>query len=495
MARLEADLVVIAAGASGLAASVAAAQLGLKVITLEKSSTTGGAANMGMGPLGIESRLTRAKQFSPTRDQAFEVFMNYVHWQADGRLVRAHLNKSGDTIAWLEDLGVTFAEPASYFPGSYPTWHIVQPESGNPGPTAAATMFKILTQKAKEFGVQLKLQSPVKRLLKEDGRIVGVVAEDRSGEEFEVAAKAVIVATGGFGDNPKMIKKHTGFDWGRDLHTFRIPGLEGDGIRMAWEAGAMSTPMHMELSFGVADPIQLGLEWLPLFHQPHLMLNLLGERFINEAEGNDSFKGNAIALQKDRQCFFVFDEELKDGMKDYLDFINLVIQTPCLSNIDEMIAKAVETQYPHLFIADSLEELAAKTGMHLPGLEATLEEYNGYCQQGYDEVFLKPKRYLRPVQKPPYYALRLFPAGYGSLGGIKINYKTEVLDKNWEPIQGLYACGTDACDIYGDTYVFQLPGNTMGFAMTTGRMAAENAAKYIETLSGCEAESTAVAHV
>ena len=490
MARLESDLVVVAAGASGLAASVAAAQLGLKVITFEKSSTTGGAANMGMGPLGIESPLTRAKQFSPTCDEAFEIFMNYVHWQADGRLVRAHLNKSGETIAWLQSLGVVFAEPASYFPGSFPTWHIVQPESGHPGPTAAATMFKILTEKAKQLGVQLKLQTPVKSLIKEGGRIVGVVAEDRSGEEIEVRAKAVAVATGGFGDNPKMIKKYTGYDWGRDLHTFRIPGLEGDGIRMAWEVGAMSTAMHMELSFGVAEPTALGLEWLPLFHQPHLMLNLEGERFINEAEGNDSFKGNAIALQKERQCFFIFDEEMKNSMKTYLDYINLVIQTPCLANIDEMIQKAVDSQYPHLFIADSVENLAAKTGMHLAGVKATLAEYNKYCREGYDEIFLKPKRYLRPVERPPFYALRLFPAGYGSLGGIKINYKTEVLDKNWDPIPGLYACGTDACDIYGDTYVFQLPGNTMGFAMTTGRMAAEHAAEYIKALKENTTELT-----
>jgi fumarate reductase flavoprotein subunit len=482
MAQLETDVVVIAAGASGLAASVAAAQLGLKVITLEKSSTTGGAANMGMGPLGIESRLTRAKQFSPTKDEAFKVFMDYVHWQADAKLVRAHLNKSGETISWLETLGVTFSEPASYFPGSYPTWHIVQPESGHPGPMAAATMLKILTQRAKELGVKLMLQTPAIRLLKDGDKVVGVVAEDKSGEEIEIKAKAVIVATGGFGDNPKMIKKHTGYDWGKDLHTFRIPGLEGDGMRMAWEAGAMSTPMRMELSFGCADQMALGLDWLPLFHQPHLMLNLLGERFINEAEGNDSFKGNSIALQKERQCLFVFDETIKNEMKTYLDFINLVIQTPTLANIDEMIQRIVANGYPHFFVANSVEELAEKTGMEPTGLHATLEHYNDCCDHGYDDLFVKPTRYLRPVRTAPFYALRLFPAGYGSLGGIKINHKTEVLDKGWNRIPGLYASGTDACDIYGDTYVFQLPGNTMGFALTSGRMAAEHAAEYIKSL-------------
>ncbi len=483
MTQLESDLVVIAAGASGLAASVAAAQLGLKVVTLEKGSTTGGAANMGMGPLGIESHLTRAKQFLPTRDEAFQVFMNYVHWQADGRLVREYLNKSGDTIAWLEAQGVKFVEPSSYFPGSFPTWHIIQPESGNPGPTAAATMVKILTQKAKELGVRLMLQTPARRLIREDGRITGVVAEDRSGEEIQIKTKAAIVATGGFGDNPKMIKKHTGYEWGKDLHSFRIPGLEGDGIRMAWEAGAMPTPMRIELTAGLAEGSSLANEWLPAINQPHLMLNLNGERFFNEAEGNTSFKGNAIALQKDRLCYFVFDEDIKNGMKTYLDFINLVIQIPCLPDIDEMIEKAVESKYPHFFVAHTVEELAEKTSMNRKNLKATIEEYNAFCDHGYDKHFLKPTRYLRPVRKEPFYAFRLYPGGYGSLGGIKINYKTEVLDTSWGPIPGLYAAGTDACDIYGDTYVFQLPGNTMGFAINSGRMAAEHAAEYVKSLS------------
>jgi fumarate reductase flavoprotein subunit len=178
----------------------------------------------------------------------------------------------------------------------------------------------------------------------------------------------------------------------------------------------------------------------------------------------------------------VFDDTIKDSMKTYLDFINLVIQTPNIANIDEMIAKAQENNYPHLHVANSLDELAAKTGINAEGLKATVVQYNDFCGHGYDEIFIKPKRYLRPLKKGPYYALAVFPAGYGSLGGIKINYKTEVIDKSWNVIPGLYASGTDACDIYGDTYVFQLPGNTMGFAMTTGRLAAEHAAEYIKAL-------------
>ena len=344
-------------------------------------------------------------------------------------------------------------------------------------------MVKILTQRAKELGVKLMLQTPVSKLLKEDGKIVGVVAEDKAGEEIQVKAKSVIVATGGFGDNPQMIKKYTGYEWGVDLHSFRIPGNVGDGMRMAWEVGAMSTPMRIELIYNTADvKIQGAIDWLTLMRQPHLMLNLLGERFINEAEGNTAFKGNAVSRQKDRQCFFVFDENTKNGMKTDLDFLNQVTGTPNFANFDDMIRQTTEEKYPHFFVADSAEDLAAKTGMDLAGLKATLEQYNNSCDHGYDELLLKPHRYLRPCRKPPFYALRLFASGYGSLGGIKINHKTEVLDKSWKPIPGLYASGTDACDIYGDTYVFLMPGNTMGFALNSGRMAGESAAAYVKSL-------------
>ena len=108
------------------------------------------------------------------------------------------------------------------------------------------------------------------------------MAEDKSGEQIQVSAKAVIIATGGFGDNPDMIKKYCGFEWGKDLSSFRIPGMAGDGIRMAWEAGAASTEINMEIIYmmpGEFDPA-LG----EVFRQPHLMVNLLGERFMNEAD-------------------------------------------------------------------------------------------------------------------------------------------------------------------------------------------------------------------
>ena len=100
------------------------------------------------------------------------------------------------------------------------------------------------------------------------------------------------------------------------------------------------------------------------------------------------------------------------------------------------------------------------------------------CDKGYDQLFAKDRRYLRPVRNGPFYAAQHFPSAYGSLGEIKIDASTRVIDTGWRPIPGLFAAGTDACAIHGDSYVFILPGNSMGFAVNTGRVAGEQAAAY-----------------
>jgi fumarate reductase flavoprotein subunit len=475
MNNLEADVVVIAAGAAGLAAAIASAEKGVKVIVFEKASTTGGTGSMGMGPFGVESRLQRLKQMGPSKDEAFKIFMDYTHWRVDAQLVRAYIDKAATTIDWLEKMGVEFLEPSAYFPGGWPTWHIVKPG----GEGCAGNLYKIMTERAKEMGIKIILQTPAKKLVKQGDRIAGVIAEDdRTGEPIQANAKAVVIATGGFGDNPEMIKKYTGYEWGRDLHSFRIPGLAGDGIRMAWEVGAVPTEMSMELIYIM--PGELDPELAETFRQPHLLVNLLGERFMNEGIiSNSSFTGNAISRQKNRSAFLIFDENIKNRMETIgFDSYHVVFPFTKVRNLDILIKGAFDKGYKDVFVVDSLEELAGKTGIDPDGLKRTVEEYNGFCEKGFDPIFNKSHYFLRPIKKPKIYAGRLVPGAYGSLGGIKINDKTEVLKKDWKKIPGLYAAGTDACSIYGDTYVFILPGNTMGFALNSGRIAGENAAEY-----------------
>jgi fumarate reductase flavoprotein subunit len=481
MNRIEADLAVVGGGAAGLAAAVAAAEFGARVIVFEKAATTGGTANMGMGLFAVESRLQRLKQIALTREEAFKIFMDYTHWRGDARLVKAYIDRSASTIDWLEKLGVEFAAAEAFFPGANFTWHVVKPSTGLPGPQAAATMMKILTDSAKGLGVKIYLQTSAKKVIKEGGRIVGVMAEDEAGETIQVDAKAVIIATGGFGDNPEWIKKYTGYEWGRDIFSARIPGLAGDGIRMAWEVGAAETNMTMELTC-MAPEVEH--EVATAFRQPNLTVNLLGERFINEEiMVNTAFTGNAISGQKDRCAFVIIDEAIKKEYEEKgVDIAGSVLPIMKVSNFDAELKQAFDQGNKNVFVADSLEELAAKTGINLNGLQKTVDKYNKSCESGRDEIFHKKSRYLKSIKQPKFYACRIFPSAYGSLGGIRINYKTEALTKDHEVIPGLYAAGTDACAIYGDTYVFVLPGNTMGIAVNTGRMAGENVVEYIKSI-------------
>lgn len=487
MKRLEADIVVIGAGAAGLAATVAAAERGAKVITFEKAARTGGAGNAGgNGIFAIESRVQRAQGITTPKAEVFKAHMEHAHWRVDARLVKAYYDKSASTIDWLEKLGVEFAESAPRFPGAYNTWHLVKHAMTDirRGGGASPTM-KVLTEKARELGAEIMLKTPAKKLLKEGGRIVGVVAQDSSREEIQAKTRAVIVASGGFGDNPEWIKKYTGYECNRNFYPFRIHGLKGDGIRMAWEAGAGKSQMIMQVTHALYSGVSQALPIIEhLFQQPHLMVNLPGERFMNEEVALDfTSAGNAISSQKSGCAFTIIDE----ATRQYYESINWDssgqgLPIPEASNFDDEMKRALDRRPDIVFVADSLEALCAQTGINWSGLRKTVEEYNQACELGRDELFDKDPKYLRPVKTPRFYAVKWFPGAYGSLGGIKINYKTEVLTEEYEVIPGLYAAGADANSIYGDSYPLGLPGNTAGFAINSGRIAAENALEYIKTV-------------
>jgi len=310
MKQLETDIVVIAAGSSGLAAAVTAAENGAKVIAFEKSSTTGGAANMAMGLFAAESRLQSIKQVGLTRDEAFNLLMDFNHWRGDARLIKTYIDRSASTIDWLEGLGVEFLDIYNHNPGLHYTWHVVKDSSGGFAAGSGSNLIKILTDTARELGVKIYTQTPVKKLIKTDGKITGVIAVDSSEEEIQVTAKAVIIASGGCGDSPEMIKKYFGYDLEKDYFPHRVPGVKGDGIRMAWEVGAGETPIILH-QVGGGPTIMTGFGFT--FNQPNLAVNLQGERFMNEEVmiRNLAFCGNAISRQYKRTAYIIFDEDAR----------------------------------------------------------------------------------------------------------------------------------------------------------------------------------------
>ena len=481
MADYEAQIVVIAGGPSGLSAAVQAAEDGADVILIEKNNVVGGAANMGMGPLAIESHIQKRQMIDLTIEKAYRMIMEYTHYNIDGRLVKRYFEQSAETIEWLEDMGVEFEGAYRYFTKSEATWHIVKKGDGI-GPRSASKMNLALHARAQELGVRFLMETAGKKILKdEEGKVCGVLAVDKEGKELEIACKAAIICTGGGGDNPEFIKEHTGYTFGEDMFNFAIPGNVGDGIKMAWEAGADRMPVRIEQAASFE-----GLDELPgsipnVLLQPNLLVNLDGKRVMDEEQmQNTTFLSNAASHQRGRKLFSIVDTSiLKYYMKHGVDEICLVRMEEDVSDFLDGVKLAQEIGNQGLFCADTIEELAEKTGINAENLEETIEDYNTYCD-GYDEEFFKRKKYLRPLRKGPYYAAAIRPGGYGTVGGIRINENCECCDSHFDPIPGLYAAGADACNIYDDSYIFLLPGNSMGFAVNTGRIAGMEAAEYVE---------------
>lgn len=435
---------------------------------------------MGMGPLGIGTKYQKQNMIDISVEKAFNMFMEYTHYNVDARLVKRYFEQSAETIEWLEDMGVEFEGAFRYFPKSEATWHIVKTDTGI-GPRAASFMNKALYARAQELGIKVLLETPAKKIVMEDGKVKGVLATDRDGKEIEIACKAAIICTGGAGCNKQFILDETGYRHGEDMFNFAIPGIMGDGLKMAWEAGADKLPVRIEQAASV-----VGVEDLPgsvsnIFGQPNLLVNKFGKRFMNEDDmQNATYLSNAVSHQKDRTGFSIVDSSIvRYYIKNGVDNVSLVRPDPDVSDFMEGVKLAQENGNDGLIVADTIEELAEKAGIDVDNLVETVDDYNDYCDS-VDEEFFKPKKYLRPLTKAPFYCAKICPGGYGTVGGIRINENCEACGKDFEPIPGLYAAGADSCNIYDDSYMFLLPGNSMGYAVNTGRIAGMSAAEYVE---------------
>ena len=474
----EADLVVVGAGAAGLVAAVTAAEGGAKVIVFEKERSIGGTSNFFHGTFAVESEMQRERYITYSCDDAFRNIMEYSHWRANGRLVRAIVDESGLTIGWLQRHGVEFTEATINMPDSPRTYHVVK--------GSGAAMMKTLAEKAKEKGVDLRTEAPAMKILKAGNGVAGVVVE-RDGEEIRVPAKAVFIASGGYANSKEWIKKYAGFDL--EVNVFPVGNVDktGDGIRMAWEAGAAEEGMGMLELFSVGP-------WGPDFAlrnsiemvagQPDLWVSPRGERFCDESVAfYDTSLGNAAARHREGYHYRLLDDSIKNIIVEKGIEKGLGVEYPPgwrPVNFDTEVAAALGRETKEAFVAGSVESLAGGIGVDPTVLKATVDEYNSFCEEGRDRLFAKPLKYLRPLKGPRFYAVKARTVFLGTMGGIKINHKMEVVDKKDTPIPGLYAGGYDAGGMWGDSYCIKCSsGLSSAFATNSGRIAGKNVLLYL----------------
>jgi fumarate reductase flavoprotein subunit len=493
--KLKADVAVIGAGPSGLSAALLAAELGMKVCLFEKTNKTGGTRNGGMGPFGASTHIHEKYGIKncTTRD-AFNYLMDFNHWKIDARIASEYINNTAFTVKWLEDEGLIFspmtqAEGSSFMETNFMHGFAAHPDYPNEGFAACS----VLTDRAKaNKNIQIFMETPVKKLIKTGNAVTGLVARDKTGKEMQLDVKAVIIATGGFMGSPEMVKKYTSYTYKKDLfYTYEMPNLSGDGIRMAWEAGAARSEMMMDVYKGMpiyGGPQGTRMDWGVLAN-PNLMVNLQGERFMNEALSDRYMMANAIHRQTNGTGFLMFDSTIADIYRNQKSETGRGGGAPGggfgaqVTDIDKIVAEAKKLNYPYVFGAESLADLCKQTGINLDGLKATIDEYNSFCKAGKDPVFYKDASNLLQLKGTKYYAAQFCCDSFGGLGGIKINHKTEAVNEAFKPIPGLYASGSDVNTMYADTYPGYLSGNTTSFAYTTGLMAAKNAAEYIRASS------------
>ena len=466
-----ADVVVVGAGAGGTVAAVSAVEGGLKTIMIEKNAFPGGAGLFMEGSFGVQTPYTKAKDMKWTTTDAFNAMASYHHWRINAPLMKAFVELSGDTIQWVEDHGVKWKEvKTAWRDKAEQTWHIYP---------YAGSLPKTMVELFKKEGGTLLLNTPGEKLITKDGKVTGVIAKDtKTGEKVTINAKNVILATGGYSFNAKMVKDLTGID----MTPVGTPGRTGDGINMAFEVGAVGDnigPMMMNGAFMPAEGEAIcngaNKEVRALFRQGLLYVDGTGNRFFNEELTIDwPTASNAIA-RSGEWTYIVFDEKTKQEIstkgKGYPNPCGNFIQRGQHATQLDALLKANEAK-GNVFIGNTIEEVAKKAGMDPATLKASCGAITKYARQGKDEQFGKDPYYLREVATGPFYVVRGKINALTSLNGVKVNAGLQVLDKNDHVIPGLYAIGHDAGGMYGDSYDLKVgEGTASAFAINSGRMA------------------------
>ena len=466
------DIVVIGAGGCGLAAAVAAAEKSASVIVLESRSKPGGATMFAEGPFAGDSPVQKRLNIKCTSEDLFKMHMAYNHWTIDARLVRAILDISGDTIRWMEDMGVSFYMPHMSPGETLFEWH--NPSKGGP------EVIKAFLNSCQSMGVKILYETRATKILTDkSGTVSGVIA-DTKGKQMTIQTGSVIIATGGFGGNTRLMKKYCPQ---LDISNMRMNMLKGmhngDGIRMAFELGAASDClgnmclhgplMRVRGAFGLA--IEAKTVWL----------NRDAQRFMEESASFSPFESaNGVMRQPGQMCFSVFDEGfvqhvIKRGTDRPFES-SLHSRSQHIEKQDVVLKE--EAMQGRLMMSSSWDKIAKWMGVNPGTLKATIAEYNADCDAKRDHLFAKDPSHLMPLRTPPFYAIRGGVGHLSTLGGIKINERMEVLNKEHKPIKGLYAGGNDAGGFTGATYNVKLAGTGCGFAFNSGRIAGVNAAKY-----------------
>jgi fumarate reductase flavoprotein subunit len=472
--REDRQLVIIGGGGAGLAAAVEASEKGIRDISvIEKSPVPGGNSAIAGGIFACESPVQERLGIPSSRDQLFKKAMDWAHWSnVRPGVLRAFVNKSGETIRWLEAKGLEF-DLITFYP------HQMPPVQHNPKGFGAA-LIRLLRSECDKKGVRILCQAAAQKIVRgENGAVAGIeILAD--GKVTEISCRSIIIATGGFSGNRELMRRYFP-NLGDELVLSGLP-LNGDGIFLAGAAGAAIEDTATMIKEGPRYHMH---QWPLLALERNavtLWVNRLGERFTDESTGYHIFESvNSIMSQPDKACFTLVDSSVRRYFEQNIRSLTTHIRENSPSIIHDTLEKGLQdgAKKGTIKIAGDWPEIASWIGAGSRALTETIARYNEFCRQGYDADFVKDRQYLLPLVEPPFYAIRDLVVQLDTIGGIRIDDKMRVLDRRNQAIPGLYAAGAVTSGWESEIYCSELSASAFGFAINSGRIAAENIAGYL----------------
>ncbi len=494
-----ADVIVVGGGGAGLAAATSAAENDASVVLIEKAAFLGGNTVMSGGVLNAvdpdkqknvpmnDALLNDLKElrdrdesefgdFAPAfvklREQIDEylesgdtsvlfdsVELHMIHTYLGGKrtdlngntitgdyeLVKEMCSNALDGIKWLESHGQEFGDEIGTVLGAlWPRTHST---------SFGKAYIDALSSAAEELGVEIMLETKGTELIVEDGRVVGVKAEQADGSELILRAnKGVVMATGGFSENPEMRAEYNTYwpDLPLSMPSTNSPHITGDGITMGKDVGADLVGMGFIQLMPSSHP-ETGSLFSGVWGsaETQVFVNKDGKRFVNEYAERDVLA--SAALEQEDGLFFIICDDQIVGDRD----------------ISEMLEKGDVVK------ADTLEKLAEKLEIDVDNFVAEIEKYNSYVDNQHDPDFDKSNFGDYKVEVAPFYATPRSPSVHHTMGGLKIDTSARVINTEGEAVPGFYAAGEVTGGIHAGN---RLGGNAIADIIVFGRKAGESAA-------------------
>lgn len=437
------DIVIIGTGGAGLSAAIEATNQGAKVIVVEKNAFMGGNTNYATG--GMNAANTKYQQDKGIEDSPelyFEDTMKGGHDKNDPSLLKVLTEKSAETVYWLEELGAKLSDIGRSGGQSVDRIH-----KGPEGMPIGTHLMDVFADQVEKLNIDVRLNTKAIEILAEGNKATGIKVENKDGNTYNINAKAVIVASGGFGASEELVEKYK--PELKDFGTTNQPGATGDAFAMVEKLDVALVDIkeiqtHPTVVPRINEMITEGVRG-----DGAILVNRDGKRFINELETRDTVS-KAILDQEGKTAFLILDQQVVEeasAIQKYKD-AGLLTET------------------------GSLKELAEKLKISAEALEKTISTYNEYYKNEADVEF---GRRLMNVEltKAPFYAVEIAPAIHHTMGGIKINTNTEVINNSGNVVEGLYAAGEVTGGVHGGN---RIGGNAVSDITVFGKIAGKNAA-------------------